>query len=397
LFYHQADDRVIAKERCGEHPGEPRPNSKAPASTRNENRNMTTLLKRQSTRRTLILFLAVFAFPRLLAAYPELTIPYPGSNLIDGTIYHTVDPPVSYVPPVTLLAWGGTPFSGYTWYLSTGWTYPPGTTVDQETGIFHQNGMLIAGFYNFDMTVSDGSTTAHATFSFNVTDDHMNPPAVTPFEQLNLSTFALPDARAGLGYGASLYADGGTPPYHNWHLVWGALPPGMVLDQTSGVVQGTPFTSAAGPYSFQIDVLDATNTSAHNPYNLTYTFNVLSTQHLPFFTGEGSLGNGVYYLQFSNGTPFGYYSYLTDPHWIYHFDMGYEYWFDANDGHNGIYFYDSMSTHFFYTSPSFPFPYLYDFSLNTVLYYYPDTNNPGHYTTNPRYFYNFATGQIITM
>jgi hypothetical protein len=32
-----------------------------------------------------------------------------------------------------------------------------------------------------------------------------------------------------------------------------------------------------------------------------------------------------------------------------------------------------------------------------VLYYYPDPNNPGHYTTNPRYFYNFATGQIITL
>jgi hypothetical protein len=43
-----------------------------------------------------------------------------------------------------------------------------------------------------------------------------------------------------------------------------------------------------------------------------------------------------------------------------------------------------------------PFPYLYDFSLNALLYYYPDAGKPGHYTTNPRYFYNFATGQIIT-
>jgi len=119
--------------------------------------------------------------------------------------------------------------------------------------------------------------------------------------------------------------------------------------------------------------------------------------HPPFFMGEVPLSNGVYYLQFPNGTPFGYYSYLTDPHWIYHLDMGYEYWFDANNADRGIFFYDFMSNHFFYTSPSFPFPYLYDFSLNTVLYYYPDTNRPGRYTTNPRYFYNFATGQIITM
>ena len=40
------------------------------------------------------------------------------------------------------------------------------------------------------------------------------------------------------------------------------------------------------------------------------------------FSGEVSLGNGIYYLQFPNGTPFGYYSYLTDPRFIYHFDMG---------------------------------------------------------------------------
>jgi len=120
-------------------------------------------------------------------------------------------------------------------------------------------------------------------------------------------------------------------------------------------------------------------------------------QNPSFFTGEVSLGNGIYYLQFPNGTPFGYYAYLTDQRFIYNFDMGYEYWFDANDGHSGIFFYDFASNHFFYTSPGFPFPYLYDFSLNTVLYYFPDPNNPGHYTTNPRYFYNFATGQIITM
>jgi hypothetical protein len=336
---------------------------------------------------------------RLPSPARRLPRPYnsiPDSNLIDGTIYHTVNPPVSYVTPVTLLAWGGTPFSGYTWTLSPGSTYPPGTTVDSLTGIFHLNGTLIAGSYNFDMTVSDGSTTAHATFSFAVMDDFINPPAVTPFEQLNESFFALPDAAAGLGYGASLYADGGTPPYQNWQVVSGALPPGMVLDQARGVVRGT--STAVGSYSFGVDVVDATQTHAHNPYNLTYRINVsTSTPHPPFFTGEVSLGNGVYYLQFPNGTPFGYYAYLSDPHFIYHFDMGYEYWFDANDGHGGIFFYDFASGHFFYTSPSFGFPYLYDFTLNTVLYYYPDTNNPGHYTTNPRYFYNFATGQIITM
>jgi hypothetical protein len=121
--------------------------------------------------------------------------------------------------------------------------------------------------------------------------------------------------------------------------------------------------------------------------------------HPAFFTGEIALSNGWYYLQFANGTPFGYYSYLifmNDPDFIYHIDMGFEHFFDANDNNSGIYFYDFTSNSFFYTSPSFPFPFLYDFSLNTVLYYFPDPNHPGRYTSNPRYFYNFATRQVIT-
>ncbi len=122
-----------------------------------------------------------------------------------------------------------------------------------------------------------------------------------------------------------------------------------------------------------------------------------ASQHAPFFSGEVALSNGVYYLAFAaTGNPFGYYAYLSDPRYIYHFDMGYEYWFDAQDGKSGVYLYDFESGTFFYTSPSFPFPYLYDFSLNTVLYYYPDPNNPGRYNTNgTRYFFRYDTGQIV--
>ena len=70
--------------------------------------------------------------------------------------------------------------------------------------------------------------------------------------------------------------------------------------------------------------------------------------------------------------------------------------FDAADGKSGVYLYDFASQSFFYTSPTFPFPYLYDFTLKSVLYYYPNTASAGHYTSNPRYFFNFATGKIIT-
>jgi hypothetical protein len=122
--------------------------------------------------------------------------------------------------------------------------------------------------------------------------------------------------------------------------------------------------------------------------------------HASFFNGEVYLGNGVYYLQLPNTNIFGYYGYLTDTHYIYHFDLGYEYVIDAGSG--GAYMYDFDSSHWWYTSQSFPFPYIYDFTLaqqtgNGMLYYYPNTQSAGHYTTNPRYFYAFGAGGIVTL
>ena len=119
--------------------------------------------------------------------------------------------------------------------------------------------------------------------------------------------------------------------------------------------------------------------------------------HPAFFGGEVALGGGAYFLQFASGNPFGYYSYLADPAYIYHFDLGYEYVFDAADGKSGVYFYDFASNTFFYTSPAFPFPYLYDFTLNTVLYYFPNPNDPQHYNTDGvRYFVRLDTGAIFS-
>jgi hypothetical protein len=112
-----------------------------------------------------------------------------------------------------------------------------------------------------------------------------------------------------------------------------------------------------------------------------------------FFNGEASLGSGVYYLGFPDTNLFGYYSYVT-PSIFYHYEMGYE-GFVAGSA-SDIYLYDFTSGHWWYTSNTL-FPYVYDFSLSSWLYYFPATNNPGHYTSNPRYFSNLTTGKIITM
>jgi hypothetical protein len=108
----------------------------------------------------------------------------------------------------------------------------------------------------------------------------------------------------------------------------------------------------------------------------------------------GSTNTTTDYLQFPDGVPFGYYTLVAYP-WFYHHDLGYEYLFEANDGAQGVYFYDLNSQSFWYTNPSI-YPILYDFSLNDWIYYYPNKSDPGHYTSDPRYFYNYATKQVIS-
>jgi hypothetical protein len=75
--------------------------------------------------------------------------------------------------------------------------------------------------------------------------------------------------------------------------------------------------------------------------------------------------------------------------------MGFEAFVAGSSG-TDIYLFDFTSGHWWYTNAS-SFPSLYDFTLSEWIYYFPNTQSPGHYTTNPRYFVNLATGNIFTM
>ena len=114
---------------------------------------------------------------------------------------------------------------------------------------------------------------------------------------------------------------------------------------------------------------------------------------LPFFQYEVSLGSGVYYQQFPDNALFGYYNYASNVI-LYHYDMGFEAFIPGTAA--DIYLYDFAAGHWFYTSATL-FPDLYDFTLGAWIYYFQDTKNAGHYTTNPRYFSNLTTGMIFTM
>ena len=121
-----------------------------------------------------------------------------------------------------------------------------------------------------------------------------------------------------------------------------------------------------------------------------------------FFAGSTPLGGGFLYLSFADSTTggtgtFGYYDLDLHP-LIYQVGLGFEYVFDANvdnDGNDGIYLYDFASGDFFYTNrTTLPPPYFYDFTRQSVLYFYlPAAGTP---VGSTRYFYDFALGEIIT-
>ena len=165
---------------------------------------------------------------------------------------------------------------------------------------------------------------------------------------------------------------------------------GSVVAVSASANDGYIFVSWSG--SVDSASSSSTTVTMSAPQTVTANFS-LSSGHPLFFAGEGLLSGGDYYLQFPNGNLFGYYSYVSSSI-LYHFDMGYEAYVAAAG--SSIYFYDFASGHWWFTSAS-QFPYLYDFTLSTWIYYYPDTMNAGHYTTNPRYFVNLTTQQIFTM
>lgn len=118
------------------------------------------------------------------------------------------------------------------------------------------------------------------------------------------------------------------------------------------------------------------------------------SQYAPFFGGQVSLGSGWYFLQAAGSNPFGIYNLNSYPY-VFHEDMGFEYFMDAGNSSHGAYFYDFTDGTFFYTDPTL-FPNLYVFTANSWVYYDPVQNSTYQYTSGPRWFYNYTSGNWVT-
>ncbi|WP_433040426.1 putative Ig domain-containing protein [Dactylosporangium sp. CS-033363] len=152
----------------------------------------------------------------------------------------------------TLSATGG--IGPYIWDVTAG-ALPPGLSLDFATATLAGTTTAL-GTYTVTVSAMDNlGTTATRTLTLSV----VPPP-------LSVGTSSLPGGTAGTPYSTALAAAGGVGPY-TWAVTSGALPPGVALNPSTGVMSGTP--SASGAYSVGVTVTDSLGATAVQNLALT--------------------------------------------------------------------------------------------------------------------------------
>ena len=173
----------------------------------------------------------------------------------------------------TIVATGGT--TPYTWSISVG-ALPPGVSLAPSTGII--SGMpTTAGTYSFTAKVTDiaGGIATKAL-------------SITILAAPSITTASVPNGEVSIAYSKTLAATAGTPPY-TWSISAGALPGGLSLSASTGIISGTPTT--AGSFSFTVKVTDSIGGTGTKAFSLTI-------QPLPTIT-TASLANGQVNIAYS--------------------------------------------------------------------------------------------------
>jgi hypothetical protein len=144
---------------------------------------------------------------------------------------------------------GGTP--PYTWSVSG--PLPAGLALNSSSGALSGT-PLTPGTSSFVLQLKDaGSQNATRACTITVTIP------------LTLFTQGLPDAATRTSYSQGVSATGGSPPYR-WVTSAGSLPPGFILDETTGSITG--IATQSGRFSFTLTVTDSAGRQAQRAFTI---------------------------------------------------------------------------------------------------------------------------------
>jgi hypothetical protein len=191
----------------------------------------------------------------------------PGPSITSPTVLPAASLGTAYKNSLT--AKDGSP--PYLWFESGG-SLPPGIKMDTSGTL--SGTPTVSGDYLFIVTVSDSNNArSSATLTLSVTGVFG---ITTPSP--------LPNGSVGVLYSKPLIGSGGKAPYV-WQVVNGALPGGLTLNRSTGLLTGTP--TATGDFQFTVQLTDATPQSVSKPFTLTITSALaIGTTSLP----DGNIG-----------------------------------------------------------------------------------------------------------
>jgi hypothetical protein len=138
-----------------------------------------------------------------------------------------------------------------TWSVTTG-TLPSGLSLNTSTGVLSGT-PSIAATANFTIQAADAAqATASKEFALTIT-------------ALSITSTTLPGGTKGTAYSHAVASIGGVAPL-TWSISAGALPAGLNINSTTGVITGTPTTVESS--NFTVKVADSVGASTTQPLSI---------------------------------------------------------------------------------------------------------------------------------
>ncbi len=202
--------------------------------------------------------------------YPVVvTNPAPGggaSNAVNFTVSSVANNPV---PAITSLSPSSAPAGSAAQILTITGTGFISTSTVTFNGVAHTATFVSSTQLTIMLTASDQATAG--SYPVVVTNpspgggpsNAVNFTVTAVSTALTVTTTALPDAFLGVSYAAQAAASGGTSPY-TWSISTGALPPGLSLASSTGVISGLP-VGGTGSASVTLQVTDSKSAIATSP------------------------------------------------------------------------------------------------------------------------------------
>ncbi|MBB4955928.1 hypothetical protein H4S14_003970 [Agrobacterium vitis] len=187
--------------------------------------------------------------------------------------------------------------SGSAPYTYSGSGLPDGLSIDMSTGTITGT-PTTAGSYTITVTVSDSASPANTgTGNYTLTVNAAASIAFSP------SGGALKEAMAGEAYSQQISATGGTGTLI-YSLSSGSLPRGMVLNISTGALNGPLDAGTEGDYAFTIQASDSNGATGTASYTVKVVTRAVTVADHVVEVPAGSTPNNVYLNKDATGGPF---------------------------------------------------------------------------------------------